>query len=186
MIQIAIILLVLYIQLGIKRTVLKRRTETLVEDETGFLTNMEDYLIRYTLINIPYIGSIKIHKALVSDTGDLHDHPWNYMSIILWGGYWEWTQVEIESEKLLSWFIETRKLLDNGVTEKSNIKGKLVKIARWYSPGSVLFRKANIPHKLEIPEGKYSLSLIFTSYKWRAWGFMKNGKWQQAKGNSYD
>ena len=36
--------------------------------------------------------SARVHVILRSDTGrDFHDHPWNYCTIILRGGYWEYT-----------------------------------------------------------------------------------------------
>lgn len=36
--------------------------------------------------------SVKLHRFLRSDPDrDLHDHPWNFVSIILWGGYYEET-----------------------------------------------------------------------------------------------
>ena len=36
--------------------------------------------------------NILIHKLLKSDLGDLHDHYWSYITIILKGGYWETTE----------------------------------------------------------------------------------------------
>jgi hypothetical protein len=33
--------------------------------------------------------NIFIHKLLKSDLGDLHDHYWSYITVILKGGYWE-------------------------------------------------------------------------------------------------
>ena len=33
-----------------------------------------------------------VHKFLKSDPDDLHDHPWPYCTIILRGGYWEYTK----------------------------------------------------------------------------------------------
>ena len=33
--------------------------------------------------------NILLHKILKSDLGDLHDHYWSYITIILKGGYWE-------------------------------------------------------------------------------------------------
>ena len=33
--------------------------------------------------------NIFVHKLLKSDLGDLHDHYWSYITIILKGGYWE-------------------------------------------------------------------------------------------------
>ena len=55
----------------------------------------EDYLERYYLFlkerkHFPF--NIFLHKFLKSDSEDLHDHPWNFTTIILSGGYWEHTQ----------------------------------------------------------------------------------------------
>lgn len=55
----------------------------------------EPYLERYYIFLrdrqwFPF--NIFIHKFLKSDPDDLHDHPWPYMTIILRGGYWEWTK----------------------------------------------------------------------------------------------
>lgn len=51
----------------------------------------KNYLIRFTIIKTKSF-SLKIHKALMSDPANLHDHPWNYISLILWGGYYEETK----------------------------------------------------------------------------------------------
>jgi len=74
------------------------------------LHNFMDYLGRYRLINNridngPYLHryyilfkdrinfpfNIFIHKFISSDPDDLHDHPWPYISIPIWPGYWEHT-----------------------------------------------------------------------------------------------
>lgn len=48
-----------------------------------------DYLRRWKLIQTPWFG-IFIHNILRSDTDrDLHDHPWNFTTIILRGEYHE-------------------------------------------------------------------------------------------------
>ena len=53
----------------------------------------EPFMIRYYLLFrkrpkwFPF--NILIHKILKSDLGDLHDHYWSYITIILKGGYWE-------------------------------------------------------------------------------------------------
>tara|TARA_Y100000592_G_C5260279_1_gene216996 strand:- start:103 stop:546 length:444 start_codon:yes stop_codon:yes gene_type:complete len=54
----------------------------------------EPYLERYYLFlkerdSFPF--NIFLHRFLKSDPDDLHDHPWNYRTIILYGGYWEYT-----------------------------------------------------------------------------------------------
>ena len=113
------------------------------------------YLIRTTLFVCRWF-SVKIHKALVSDTGPLHDHPWSYISFILKGGYFEVTLDKYGNEQ-----------------------------RKWYGPGSVLIRKADVPHKLFIPEDKTCKSLIFTSYKWREWGFITPTGWVSRKKLKY-
>ena len=57
-------------------------------------TNSVPYLIRYYLFLIDRVKfpfNLTLHKILVSDLDDLHDHPWNYSTLILKGGYWEHT-----------------------------------------------------------------------------------------------
>lgn len=54
----------------------------------------EPYLERYYLFlknrkDFPF--NIFLHKFLKSDPDDLHDHPWAFRTIILSGGYWEFT-----------------------------------------------------------------------------------------------
>lgn len=111
------------------------------------------YLIRYTIFKCKYFY-IKIHKALISDPDDLHDHPWNYISIILWGGYWEETKHTGEGYNS-EYRFTTRK---------------------WYSPLSILKRRGDKPHKLIIPEGKYSISLIFVGRRYRNWSYHRDGR----------
>lgn len=55
----------------------------------------EPYLERYYLFlkdreKFPF--NIFLHKFLKSDPDDLHDHPWSYISIPLYPGYWEYTE----------------------------------------------------------------------------------------------
>lgn len=118
------------------------------------LREEEPYLIRITLLKCPYF-SVKIHKALMSDPATPHDHPWNYLSIILWGGYYEET---IENKSVIS--TASGKIYEGPFTKQ-----------KWYGPGSFLYRKGDSLHRLIVPEGKYSISLIFVGKKWRDWGF---------------
>lgn len=57
--------------------------------------DMEPYLERYYLFlkdreDFPF--NIFLHKFIKSDPDELHDHPWNYRTLILSGGYWEYTE----------------------------------------------------------------------------------------------
>tara|TARA_Y100001960_G_C14425601_1_gene705126 strand:- start:74 stop:499 length:426 start_codon:yes stop_codon:yes gene_type:complete len=53
----------------------------------------EPFMVRYYLLFrkrpkwFPF--NILVHQLLKSDLGDLHDHYWSYITIILKGGYWE-------------------------------------------------------------------------------------------------
>jgi hypothetical protein len=49
------------------------------------------YLTRYTLLSFLKI-QLCLHVFHRSDADDLHDHPWNFTSIILWRGYLEQTE----------------------------------------------------------------------------------------------
>lgn len=112
------------------------------------------YLIRWA-INTPLFG-IKLHHILRSDEDrDLHDHPWSFLSIILLGRYWEHKAV-IES---------------NNCKYDIRLDGKPATIRTWYGPGSILWRPAPSPHRLELPAGRSAWTLVITSAKKREWGF---------------
>ena len=54
--------------------------------------NKNPYLIRYYLFltereSFPF--NVFLHKFLKGDDDEIHDHPWSYFTIILWGGYYE-------------------------------------------------------------------------------------------------
>lgn len=48
------------------------------------------YLIRYSLLTTPWFA-VKLHRIFLSDDDCSHDHPWSFISFILWGGYVEET-----------------------------------------------------------------------------------------------
>ncbi len=49
------------------------------------------YMARYYLLKIPWLKfRVHLHHILRSDEDfELHDHPWNFVSIVLWEGYLE-------------------------------------------------------------------------------------------------
>ena len=57
----------------------------------------EPYLVRYYLLSTRWLERwfpklsyhLVLHNTLKSDVDGLHDHPWNWASRILSGGYWE-------------------------------------------------------------------------------------------------
>lgn len=47
------------------------------------------YLDRWG-IRIPGLGAVLLHRMAAPDPGnELHDHPWEFLTIVLWGGYTE-------------------------------------------------------------------------------------------------
>ena len=95
----------------------------------------------------PLFGA-RVHHILRSDEGrNFHDHPWPYLTIILRGGYWE-----LQPE-----FID-------------NVVSRVVRT--WHGPGSVLLRRANSWHRLELPEDQTAWTLFCTGPKVQHWGFL--------------
>ena len=138
-------LLKLLDRLGRKRIVMDR-----VENEP--------YLERYYLFlrernRFPF--NIFLHKFLKSDPDDVHDHPWPFLTVILRGGYWEWTP-------------------------QFNAQGhKTGEIACWYGPGSVRWASANQYHRVELDPNVTCWTLFMPGPKQRDWGFLVRNQWIQ-------
>ena len=99
--------------------------------------------------------NIFVHKFLKSDTEDVHDHPWPFLTVILRGGYWEWTpQFDAQGRK---------------VSE----------IARWYGPGSIRWASADQYHRVELDPDVTCWTLFMPGIKQRDWGFLVRNKWVQ-------
>lgn len=85
------------------------------------------------------------------DEAMFHDHPWAYLSIILKGGYFEVTPVFVGGM-----YTGTR--------------------TRWYGPGSIVFRRANHWHRLELPTiagQELVCTTLFVTFKYRQkWGYL--------------
>ena len=96
--------------------------------------------------------NVTLHKILRSDDPIMHDHPWSYMTIILKGGYWEHTPVFNKEGKLL------------------------LEFSRWRGPGSIIRRKANEFHWLELEDNKPATTLFFMGPQKREWGFLVQTK----------
>ena len=91
--------------------------------------NGQPYLERYYVFLkdrnwFPF--NVFIHKFLKSDPDDVHDHPWPYATLILKGGYFEWTpQFDKQGRK----FNE---------------------ICKWRGPGHFRVCGANSYHRIEL------------------------------------
>jgi hypothetical protein len=138
-------LLKLLDRLGRKRIVMDR-----VENEP--------YLERYYVFlrerkRFPF--NIFLHKFLKSDPDDVHDHPWPYATLVLKGGYWEWTP---------------------RFDDKGN---KITELVRWCGPGSFRVSKARSFHRIELDPDITAWTLFMPGPKQRDWGFLVRNQWIQ-------
>lgn len=132
------------------------------------------YLIRTYLLKTSFF-QIVIHKILQSDNDCLHDHPWNFITFILKGGYWEGTTPEqVLQQNESNWF--------------KNSNGHNATYFRWYGRFSLLFRKAEWKHRLKLQQsngnGKYEkgvtipcTALVIMFKRRREWGFFTKSGW---------
>jgi hypothetical protein len=124
-------------------------------------SSIDDYMDRWWLIGDEEdkgTTRVRVHHILRSDDDRaLHDHPWDYTTVILLGGYWEHTVGTIED------YLNDQDAYmgDDGS----------VYLRRWHGPGSVIRRKAEDRHRLELPDGQTAWTLFTMSPKRREWGF---------------
>lgn len=114
----------------------------------------EPYLERLIIFRCKWFG-IFLHRFIGGDDECMHDHPWNFVSILLKGGYSEWTPTTGQDLKL----------------------NPLPEAVVWYGPGSILFRPASWVHRVDIQGQKVVVSLVAHGPKVRSWGF-----WTKLKG----
>jgi hypothetical protein len=97
------------------------------------------YMRRYYILNTPWFR-LRLHHIFLSDYDCLHDHPWNFLSILLKGEY-----------------IERRGV---GVYEIDKI----------YKAGDILYRRAEDRHRLIINKPVWSLVFMFKRRReWGFW-----------------
>ena len=119
----------------------------------------EPYLERYYLFlkdrgeKFPF--NIFLHHFLKSDSDDIHDHPWNYITMVVRGGYWEWVP----------------QFNDQGV--------KTCEIAKWRGAGHVRRCRANSFHRIELDPAVDCWTLFIPGRKQRDWGFLIKDQWVQ-------
>lgn len=136
---------------------------------TGMVDLSQPNLIISPNGNNPYLARWHLHKgnrasiylhAQVADDPycDLHDHPSASTSLILSGGYKEFVCNRVGDVWVPLPIPITRR------------------------PGDMIYRPAEAPHRLVLPEGsRYSLSLFMMAPGRREWGFWMDGVWANHK-----
>jgi hypothetical protein len=137
------------------------------------------YLRRFILLKTPW-GGVYLHHIVRSDWDRcLHDHPWGFRSLMLWGGYHEETPVDTE----LGCHPVYRQPTLTVLTSQRR--------TRWYGVGSLRYVPAHFMHRVLLrprydrfgyggrvgdPETP-AWTLVFVTPKTRKWGFWKKGGW---------
>ena len=107
------------------------------------------YLVRFKIFRCPWF-KIFVHHILRSDEdSELHDHPWNFVSIILWSGYHE----------ILPWKGDAR----------------IPEWPRRIRAGDVVRHRAADAHRLVLDRPAWTL--VFVTGKKRHWGFWTQDGW---------
>jgi len=111
------------------------------------------YMRRYHLIKNEWLR-VYVHEILRSDEDpELHDHPWDFTTILLSGGYSE----EVPVKEFGNWQAgETKKIL----------------WPRW----SIIRHKADDLHRLDIEKPVWTLFIAGKSR--RDWGFLTKSGWK--------
>jgi len=118
----------------------------------------EPYLERYYIFlkdRTWFPFNVFLHKFLKSDPDDVHDHPWPYATLILRGGYWEWTPIF------------------------NNLGQKIGETQHWRGPGHFRICSANSYHRIELKEGTGCWTLFMPGPQRREWGFLVRNQWIQ-------
>lgn len=117
----------------------------------------EPYLERYYIFLkdrnwFPF--NVFLHRFLKSDPDAQHDHPWNYITIVVKGGYWEY----VPTYDLYGYI--------NGEEKK------------WRGAGHMRRCHAVSYHRIEVEPGVDCWTIFIPGMKRREWGFLEhNGKW---------
>lgn len=116
----------------------------------------EPYLERYYIFLkerkwFPF--NVFLHKFLKGDPDDVHDHPWPYATLILKGGYYEWTP-------------------------QFNSNGEMIgQFRHWRGPGHFRICRPTSYHRIELKEGITAWTLFMPGPQIREWGFLVRNKW---------
>jgi hypothetical protein len=125
------------------------------------------YLTRYTLLATRWF-TLCLHIFHRSDAPDLHDHPWDFWSLILWRGYIEQTP----SGRRRVWpgmLLRRRAEHVHRVELLPRYTQQLTQIE--YMPGRRVLGQRQIGH---LP----AVTLVLMRPRRRTWGFFTAAGWQ--------
>lgn len=122
------------------------------------------YLHRWFVIRTKRFG-LFIHKFVRSDEDRaLHDHPWSFIVIPIWRGYFEWSNCK-GCQQYPEYY-------ENQSCPNPQRK-------RVYPILGARYRRAEYRHRVELIGGKPSWSIFIRFTKRRDWGFWLPAGFQQ-------
>lgn len=141
------------------------------------------YLSRWYLFQSKHLN-VYLHKFHRADSDELHDHPWSFISIVLWNGYIEETFKKQPKQYTLKRFLfngrsEVQKsaygpLYYRNVPELQHFPTQKKRIY----PGQIIFRRATHAHRVELINDKPAYTLLINFGYIRQWGFFTKNYWQ--------
>lgn len=131
------------------------------------------YLRRYYLYRGPRRPHVYLHHIIRSDYDRAcHDHPWDFTSLILKSGYFEYNETVVPGHPGNT---STPVSITIGSCTCSDTPNGMSFISReWRGPGSMVQHKCTDLHRLELK--KPAWTLVFTGPRKREWGFFTHDK----------
>lgn len=117
------------------------------------------------------IGGILLHRMDAPDPGiDLHDHPWWFCSVILWGGYTE-LRADIREAPSLARITEANhdRMVQLALSHMPNTCRRGVEEQR--RPLSIRTMRLDECHTITALHRRHSWSLVIKGPRRRRWGF---------------
>lgn len=125
------------------------------------------YMVRWVLILFGY--SIRIHHWIRSDDKRyFHDHPWNFLTIVLKGGYDDVSPIYYPLQDNIKLNKNQFGTLLCDKKNNGNVIG--IKLHETLSFGNFKFRKAEHKHYVDVPKNG-CWTLLFCGKQIRKWGF---------------
>lgn len=146
------------------------------------------YLHRW-MLKLPFGYTLRLHHWFRSDDKRaMHNHPWDFWTLVLKGGYEDWTEGRIcpVCNGVGKRYTRPVDYVDFVVCGACEGRGFSIDKQRM-SPGSFSFRPANHKHTVAVDEGGAWTLLLMRKPK-QPWGFFvrkPSGKWKFKKSNKY-
>lgn len=122
------------------------------------------YLDRWGIAH-EHIGRVLLHCMGAPDPGiDLHDHPWWFCSIVLWGGY---TEQRADTRDAVSRAVGVEMLNEMDRGYLTHPRGDIVRRSR----GSIRTMRLDECHTISDLHQRTSWTLVIGGPRRRGWGF---------------